>query len=349
MLHILLLILKIIGILILCLLGALLLGIACMLFVPVRYRIEAVRKEGEGEPPVVLRVKVTWLLHFVNLIVRFDGSLFLRARIMVITLFRLPKKENRAKEDKGAAESGKKQEKAAKNRAKMHEGELVAAEDNRVKEGVTQTLPRETTSQTDTVQAQTTETPEGRPNESIENRLDESTEESADTTAEKPSFMDKLRALREILRGIFAKIKGLFENIQYTIQKFCDKIKSASDTIEYYRGVIEGEAFQRSFALCKDELLRIFKSLKPQKFQAKLAVGMDDPATTGEILAICGMLYPWIGGHVDVAGDFERKRLEGHVLVKGRIRFFTFLRVAVKIYFNRDIRKLYKLLKKEAV
>ncbi len=341
MLHILLLILKIIGILILCLLGALLLGIACMLFVPVRYRIEAVRKEGEGEPPVVLRVKVTWLLHFVNLIVRFDGSLFVRARILFITLFRLPKKEKNVKESRRAAESGKKKEKAEKNRTQMPEGELVAAEDNRAQEDVTQTLPCETTPQTDTVQAQTTEATENRP--------DESTEESADTPAEKPSFMDKLRAVREILRGIFAKIKGLFENIQYTIQKFCDKIKSASDTIEYYREVIEGEPFRRSFALCKDELLRIFKSLRPQKFQARLVVGMDDPATTGEILAIWGMLYPWIGGHVDVAGDFERKRLEGQALVKGRIRFFTFLRVAVKIYFNRDIRKLYKLLKKEAV
>ncbi len=76
---------------------------------------------------------------------------------------------------------------------------------------------------------------------------------------------------------------------------------------------------------------------------------MDDPAATGEILAVWGMLYPVIGGYVDVAGDFERKRLEGHLLLKGKIRFFTFLRVAVKIYFNKDIRKLYKLLKKEAV
>jgi len=341
MLHILLLILKIIGILILCLLGALLLGIVCMLFVPVRYRIEAARKEGEGEPPVVLRVKVTWLLHFVNLIVRFDGSLFVRARILFVTLFRLPKKEKNVKESRRAEKSGKKQEKAEKNRTRMHEGELVAAEGSNAQEDVTQALPCETTPRTDTVQEQTAEAAEDRP--------DGSTEESADTPAEKPSFMDKLRAVGEILRGIFAKIKGLFENIQYTIRKFCDKIKSASNNIEYYRGVIEGEPFQCSLALCKDELIRIFKSLKPQKVQAKLVVGMDDPAATGEILAIWGMLYPWIGGHMDVAGDFERKRLEGQALVKGRIRFFTFLRTAVKIYFNKDIRKLYKLLKKEAV
>lgn len=309
MLHILLLILKIIGIVLLCLLGVLILGIACMLFVPVRYRVEAVRKEGEGDPSVLLRVKVTWLLHFVNLMVRFDGSLFVRARIMFITLFRLPKKERRKKKDGAAeAEDGAKQEKK--------------------QETVPQTeLPGDT---------------ESRPDESTEAAEEE-------MPLENPSFLDKLRAIPEILRGIYLKIKGLFENIQYTIRKFCDKIKSTLDTIEYYRGVIEGEAFQRSFALCKGELLRIGRSLKPQKFQAELVIGMDDPAATGQILGYFGMLYPLLGGHVDVAGDFEKKRLEGHVLVRGKIRFLTFLRAAVKVYFNKDIRKLYKLLKKEAV
>lgn len=324
MLHILLLILKIIGIVLLCLLGVLVLGIVCALFVPVRYRVEAVRKEGEGEPPVILRVKVTWLLHFVNLVLRFDGSLFVRARIMIITLFRMPKKERRIKKEKRGTKNVTGPEETAGNEgAREESGKDASAE---------QAESPETTPEKQ-------ERAKVQPEESIETAKEDAPEK-------KPSFLDKLRAVPEILRGVFSKIKGLFENIQYTIRKFCDKIKSASDTIEYYRGVIEGESFQRSFALCKGELLRIGKSLKPQKFQARLIVGMDDPAATGQILAYCGMLYPLLGGYVDVAGDFERKRLEGHVLVKGKLRFFTFLRVAVRVYFNKDIRKLYKLLKK---
>lgn len=329
MLHILLLILKIIGILLLCLLGVLILGIACMLFVPVRYRIEAAREEGEGKPPVVLQIKVTWLLHFVNLVFRFDKNLFLRVRLMIFTLFRLPKKEKKRrgrrkpeKPDRDETEPVS----AAKERDESGPAEAKTASADRADKETTQ---------------ETAESAPDRPNKSIET--------SDEETAKSPSILDKLRAIPKILRGIFIKIKSFFENIQYTIQKFCDKIKSVSDTIEYYRSVIEGEAFKRSFALCRGELMRIAKSLKPQKFQAELVVGMDDPAATGQILAVCGMLYPLIGGHVDVAGDFEKKRLEGHVFVKGKIRFFTFLRVAVKVYFNKDIRKLYKLLKKEAV
>lgn len=343
MLHILLLILKIIGIVLLCLLGALILGIACALFVPVRYRVEAVRKEGEGEPPVLLRVKVTWLLHFVNLVLRFDGSLFVRARIMIVTLFRLPKKEKRKKGGRKEKIGAGPEEADAIEAARENDEKNAADEHSGKDDGVKAALEkRESASQTDL--SEETEETESRPSRSIET----AEIEGEDEALEKPSFWDKLRAIPEILRGIFLKIKSLFENIQYTIRKFCDKIKSVSDTIEYYRSVIEGEAFQRSFSLCKGELLRIAKSLKPQKFQAQLVVGMDDPAATGQILGYCGMLYPLIGGHVDVAGDFEKKRLEGRVFLKGKIRFFTFLRAAVKVYFNKDIRKLYRLLKKEA-
>ena len=71
MLHIILLILKIIGIVLLCILGIIILALFCVLFVPVRYRIEVMRKEGEDEPPVDVRVKVTWLLHLLNILIRY--------------------------------------------------------------------------------------------------------------------------------------------------------------------------------------------------------------------------------------------------------------------------------------
>lgn len=317
MLHILLLILKIIGIVLLSILGILLLGIGCALFVPVRYRIEAVRQEGEGQPPAAIRVKVTWLLHLINLLIRFDGELFVRVRIFLLTILRIPQKEGRRKKAEQEESSGKKKEQKEQEDSVKQEKKEEPAE-------ITQTLPEDES-------AGPMEAEEG--------------EEDTDTQ-EKPGFWDKLRVIPKILQRLVEKIRGLFENIEYTINKFCDKIRSVSDTIEYYREVVEGEAFKRSFALCQGELLTIVKSLKPRKFEASLIVGMDDPASTGEILAVCGMLYPIIGGHVDVRGDFEQKRLEGKILIVGKLRMFTFLRTAVRIYFNKDIRKLYRLLKR---
>lgn len=347
MLHILLLILKIIGILLLCILGMLVLGVVCVLFVPVRYRIEVVRNEGDGEPPFAATVKITWLLHFVNVLVRFTGNLTVRARLLFFTVFRLPKREKRGGRVK-AGKPGRGEDKKKRKREKPPEdtddGISTESSENRL-DGYSKKTNRNVEDTRAADQTISPDVPEGDEKESAR----KADEESGGETEKAPSLWDKLRAVPEILRGIFAKIKSFFENIQYTIQNICDKIRSISDTIEYYRGVIEGEAFANSFALCKKELRSIAKALKPDRFEAALIVGVDDPATTGEILAVCGMLYPVFGPQVCVSGDFERKRLEGRVFVKGKLRFFTFVRVAVKIYFNKDIRKLYGLLKKEAV
>lgn len=344
MLHILLLILKIIGILLLCILGVLILGIVCALFVPVRYRIEVARKEGEGEPPVTATVKITWLLHFVNVLVRFTGNLSVRACLLFFTVFRLPKREKqggRVKErerDRGKTRKKRKKEKAP---------ETTSAAEVKSESRDTGDLTEKRNTEEIWTDKGTT-APETTEGDEKENARKTAGEKSGEPD-KKPTLWDKLRAIPKILRSIFTKIKSIFENMQYTIQNICDRIKSVSDTIEYYRGEIEGEAFQRSFALCKGELRSILKSLKPDKFEAALVVGTDDPAATGEILAVCGMLYPVLGPKVNVAGDFERKRLEGRVFIKGKLRFFTFVRTAVRIYFNKDIRKLYGLLKKEAV
>ncbi len=354
MLHILLLILKIIGIVLLCILGVLLLCIGCALFVPLRYRIEAVRKEGEGEPPVVVTVKVTWLLHFVNVLVRFNGSLSVRARLMVFTLFGLPGREKRGKEKPD--ETQRRKEKRRRKTEKLpdqeeREGSETAAEKEEA-HGSSGSAPERKAgagAQTKSCEPEKQGGERGKPEETETDKGTDSAGADGENEAnpdKKPSLWERIRAIPDIIRSIFAKIKSIFENIQYTIQNICDKMKSVSDTIQYYKAVIEGEPFQRSFALCKKELLTIFKHLKPDRFEAALIVGMDDPAATGEILAVCGILYPMLGPRVNVSGDFVCKRLEGRVFIRGKLRLFTFVRTAVRIYFNKDIRKLYGLLKK---
>ena len=109
------------------------------------------------------------------------------------------------------------------------------------------------------------------------------------------------------------------------------------------------DEFGRSFALCREQAGVVLKELKPDRVEVDLVFGTGDPASTGEVLAVCGMLYPVFGPKVRIAGDFERAHLEGYVFIKGKIRAFTFLRVAWKLYRNKDIRTLIKLFKKEAV
>lgn len=335
MLHIVLLVLKIIGIILLCILGILLLGIVCVLFVPVRYKIELDREEGEGKPPSVVRAKITWFLHLLNILIRYPAEVSVRVRILFFTIFRIPKKSKHSK----APEQDTTKDTQTDNQTHVKESaiseEQISAKD----------LPQ-------------TEAPipESEPLQTEEAIPDTPSQAKEQTSVAEPlqpdkqdSLKEKCHKILEKIKNFIRKIKELFQNIQYTIEHFCDRIKSISNQIEYYKGIITSDIFQQSFQLCKGELFSIMKSLKPQKFKADVIVGMDDPATTAQILAIWGMLYPIIGEHVNVAGDFEQNRIEGHVLIKGKIKVFTFVRAVIRIYFNKDSRKLIQLLKKEAV
>ena len=368
MLHIILLILKIIGIILLCILGVLLLAIVCVLFVPVRYQIEVNREEGEGKPPFTACAKVTWLLHLVNILVRYPADVIVRVRLTIFTLFRIPKKEKeggkKAKEPEKEAETEKKAEKqppdgqADSGRSQVQE---ETAESRTQPETITDTAITQQSvaesSPEDNYEAfdssftgMESPTDSGQTPERSGAQEEEPAGQEQDAgTTEKFSLPGKIRGIIDKIKQIVEKIKSLFENIQYTIRKICDKIKSTLDNIEYYREVFESEPFQQSWQLCYGELKSVFKSLKPDKFEADFIVGMDDPATTGQILAIYGILYPLVGQNIQVVGDFERTHVEGYLYMCGRIRAFTFLKVAIRIYFNKDIRKLMKLLKKEAV
>ena len=362
MLHIVLLILKIIGIILSAILGVVFLAVCCALFVPVRYRIEVSREEGEGNPPFIARAKITWLFHLVNIHLCYPADVYVRVRLFLFTLFRIPEKEKRRKKT-----DGKKRSRRKKAGDETPPQTTQAAEET-AREPESSTAGEETLSsgagsleETATVQEQTKtgtvaleEAVAGPENVTVTDTFDtEPSPEAAESGQEASGFFgrirQKIRCLLDKIKAFWEKLKTAFQNIRYTIRHMCDKIKTASDTIQYYREVFLSDAFGRSFALCKEQAGVVLKDLKPDRVEVDLIVGTGDPASTGEVLAVCGMLYPVFGPKVRIEGDFERARLEGCVFIKGKIRAFTFLRVAWKLYRNKDIRTLIKLFKKEAV
>ena len=66
--------------------------------------------------------------------------------------------------------------------------------------------------------------------------------------------------------------------------------------------------------------------------------GMEDPATTGRILSYVCLLFPLYGEHLEVQADFEQKVLEADVRMRGRIRVFTVLRIALRLYRDKNVR-----------
>lgn len=347
MLHIVLLILKIIGIILGALLAVLLIGLCIALFVPVRYQIEAGRTEAEGAPPIEASVKITWLLHLINIRIQYPADVYLRARIFLFTIFRLPQRQKKERGRKGPGKKKNDKEEAAGKR----NGEDAENEHGRSQE----VEGRRNTESSQSVEGRRN-AESGQSVEDVEKAVSVRSEAQKSPAAESiqksESVQEPGREKQKIpflkkLKKKLVQIRRIFQKIWYTLTGICDKIKTIWENIEYYTDILRSDTFKQAFLLCKDELFSIFSYIRPRKFQADLTIGMDDPAATGKILSYYGMLYPLIGSCVNVIPDFERKRMEGTVFIKGKIRLFNFIKAALRIYFNKDIRKLLKLFKKE--
>lgn len=374
MLHILLLILKIIGITLGILLGVILLALCLALFVPLRYRIEAERTEGEGNPPVEVAAKVTWLLHFINVRLMYSTELKLRLRILFITIFRLPEKKKARKANKfkrNRKEKDKKTEKEYKWKAKeksavgenydnkeCHTAGKKDSNDDKASKSDEDTTKSEKRNNAEYAATEKNDSfakdepdkdehlnrdaqPEkdGKSDKITDNENDRigQHEDNEDDAEQKLSIKDKL-----------IKIWKFFKNIWYTIKEICARMKEIFENIEYYLELIKSDTFKSAFALCKGELGSVFSYIKPRKFNADIVIGTGDPASTGQVISYYyGILYPLIGNHVIITGDFDNKRIEGSVFIKGKIKLFTVLKAALRIYFSKDIKKLLKLFKKE--
>lgn len=329
MLHILLLILKIIGITLGILIGIILLVLCAGLFVPLRYRIEAERTVGEGNPPIEVKAKLTWFLHFINIRLIYSSDLKLRLRILFFTIFRIPQKH---KKDKN--KSGRKSSEKSVRKSKAEKKNVESSNNDKEKVIINEDETKNNKDNS-SIGANRAGDSETMPDSKVD--LNSQNDDDEEDTEQKLTIKDKL-----------LKIYEFFKNIRYTISKLCDRIKRIFENIEYYLDILKGDVFKSSFALCKGELGTILSYIKPRKIKADLIIGAGDPAATGQIISYYyAILYPYIGSDVTVVGDFDNKRIEGNIYIKGKVKLFTLLKAVIRIYFNKDIKALLGLFKKE--
>lgn len=332
MLHILLVILKIIGIVLAILLGLILVAILCVLFVPIRYWIKAEGKLGEEEP-VRVKIKVHWLLHIVNVAFSYPEAAGLKMRLFCFRIF----DSSKQKEKQNGKAIGK----------DKHSEELVdeiQLSDKNAEEHLTKEknqLAKESKNVEKTAEITPMNTLESTEAEQDTKETDADFEKKEKGIVKK--IKDFIHAVKDLLHQIWEALK----NIEYTIRQICDKIKKIIENIRYYTEVIKSDVFQSAWGVCQKQLLKILRMLKPQKCRVNLLIGTGDPAGTGQLLSIYGMLYPFLGNHVFLQTDFENQVVEGDLYIKGRVRCFVLLMAALKLYMNKDIRHLLKLLKRE--
>ena len=338
MLHVILQILTVIGIVLLCVLGLLLLLLCLVLFVPVRYRLTG-HREGEE---TVLSVRVTYLLHLLS--ARFDypvpGSPVIKVcGIKIADGFRKTDRKaerespaddpEEPKQDTPLEPDAPSEPEAPKTAGSGGPGEEKKPPDTPEEKNTAQTA-----GQTEAASLQR-ETGNGR-------------EEKKKKKKQKKQKKQKQK------KSPAALIREIIEKIKHTIVSICDKIKSSlrkadeiKETVLYYKGRLEDRNNRRFFIRVRKRVFKILKSIRPRVLRADLRIGTGSPDTTGYLCAVYGMLSPVLGNNVRLAADFENTVWEGSILLKGKITVCTILRHALCVVMDRQLRIFVKELKRE--
>ena len=349
MISVILTILKILGLILLILLGILILVVCLVLFIPVRYRIEGDYQSSKA----TVSSRVTWLLHFVSarILMEYENafSLHIAVRVLGIPIF-----DNKKK-------AAKKKKKESKEADYNPEEPSPDGTDTEIQAASTDNSGNSESNNEESASWQRSDLEElelegtkvretkGEESEILETEIEEAEIEEVEIEEveieESKNEADK-KSLFEKLYIIFGKFMQFIENIQYTFHKLCDTIVKIRDNLNYYLDLLQKQSTTRAIGTCKTQLMRIAKSLSPQKFQVNLHLGFEDPAVLGEILAVWGMLYPFHQGRIDIVPEFGQTILEGDILLKGKISLFVYLKVALILFFDKNIKQLIKQIKR---
>ena len=99
---------------------------------------------------------------------------------------------------------------------------------------------------------------------------------------------------------------------------------------------------QNRFAV--KEILRavgkVLAHIRPRKLKINGRLGFDDPAQTGQVFGIIGMLMPLYGEHIQLEAVFDQKIMEGQLYLSGRIQIGFVLWIALRLIVRKEVRRL---------
>ena len=381
MLHILLMILKIIGIILLAIIGIALLIVILILFVPIRYRIQAHRYDD-----TMAKVNVSWLLSAIRFtlkyngaevdtkirILGFDGSKFIngdtKQKQEDVIDYTNEEENTEPKMEPKACDTDVLDENKSDNVSNNTNG-IDKSDDTNTDNGIDTKDGTNTDNGIDTKDSTNTDNGiDTKDSTNTDNDIDTEdgtntdndidiedgtnkdngidTEDSinqSDISSSKEQKKKNTRKPKNIFSRLVFKAKKIYHKFKTWCKKLMNMLKKADDIKTKLLALaefIDSREFKDNFAFAKVQLGRLFKHIMPLKHRIKLEFGTGSPDTTGEILGALAVVMALTGMNIQVMPDFDNVIFRGEIYMKGRIRLFNILIIALKVYFNKELRRV---------
>lgn len=317
MIHILFMILKALGILLLVLLFLVLLIVCTVLFLPFCYRAQ-VLKEEEGFACVKASGRVSWLFGAVALTASYEEQKP-EAQILLFGASLETWKRRLKKIRRGEASVPRTEENETENALEAEKTAEQKAPDQKEKQ-------QKVTAQKE--QPEQEQEPDA-PKKSILER-----------------FFGRIEYLPEKLLNLASRLLQtafrLLELPFRLLEKLEQKIQAGRRLKRKWESVkkfFRSKMFREALIHAKKEVLYFLKKAAPKKVTGTVRFGFNDPALTGETLGILGMIYGKLPKDLSIQPDFEQEILQGDVRMKGSFQAVTAAGIALRLFRDQNLRK----------
>lgn len=144
--------------------------------------------------------------------------------------------------------------------------------------------------------------------------------------------------------SVFGKISKTIRSIVEKIKAIPQKLKNIGSKIKKVNQWIQDEQNRSAVRFVLGNVIGLLKKYGPKHMKADVAYGMEDPAATGQVLAVLSVLPFLYYDKVSIMPDFEAERfyIEGNWDIRGRIQVIHLLKAAIQIWRNPDVKHFIK-------
>lgn len=323
-----LLILKIIGIILLCVLGLLLAIILLVLLWPITYKADA----EFNKPDIKAVAKVRWFIASVP-ISFIDNKLAVKVKVLGIKVFSLnlgsdEKPDKKSKKDKKAEEieaDKKAAEQSAANQEAVEDivkDSALDAKDKEDLDSIKMACEEPKPSKSDTELKKEAISLDDELKE-LEKESSESEEESSDEP--KKSLKEKITEKIDWGKDIYTRVSA--------------EISDEKNDIDTY---FKRKTTKKSFELIINTVVKLLKHIAPRKITGNLELGLADPATTGYVTAAMSIFCTFTEDAFEFTPVFDDEVINGKVKLKGHILLGYIAVLGVNAIIRKSFRRFIK-------
>ena len=188
--------------------------------------------------------------------------------------------------------------------------------------------------------------PEGTAGKTAGENVEREISEAVNTESGKSHLSVLFTRIRDILTRIIGLPGALWKKITSFIKGILEKLRHIRKTfarirskLDWWKEFLGNEKTKAAIALVWKDAKGLIRHILPTKMEGRVTFGCDDPSITGTVLAVLGMTFPFHQNRIQVTPLFDgENQLTGNISLKGRIYGIMFVKAALEIYINKNVK-----------